>query len=212
MTITRQLTFTLIPASTIIAAIAVTSILLQIEIPLMTRDVTAIADIHPLSGILSTLGIMLWCATAAICFFSAAIVHKSNHPHIYKYLLGSAVLSTYLMLDDAFLFHEGLAPNYIGLNEKVVFFGLGVSVFILFFTNRHVILKTNYKILLLALSFLCISVIIDTILQPWLWRIGHWEFFFEDGAKWLGICCWCSYYVSTCHQSLLKMQSQTRCS
>ncbi|MGI6386716.1 MAG: hypothetical protein ACOX2W_06175 [Desulfomonilia bacterium] len=33
-------------------------------------------------------------------------------------------------------------------------------------------------------------------------RIGHWEYFLEDGAKLLGIACWCSYIAGTSRQLL----------
>ena len=29
---------------------------------------------------------------------------------------------------------------------------------------------------------------------------GNSEDIFEEGAKWLGISCWCSYYVHTAYQ------------
>jgi hypothetical protein len=37
----------------------------------MTNDTAAIARIHPIAGILSNLGVLLWCASASICLFAA---------------------------------------------------------------------------------------------------------------------------------------------
>ncbi|WP_351077831.1 hypothetical protein, partial [Shewanella sp. CAL98-MNA-CIBAN-0140] len=60
------------------------------------------------------------------------------------------------------------------------------------------------------LVFLGFSVVIDAILPPELWRLlGHWEYFIEDGAKWLGIVAWCSYFVNTSHQFLESEFSST---
>jgi hypothetical protein len=88
------------------------------------------------------------------------------------------------------------------LDEKIVYAVLGVTVTIYLVAFRRVILRTDYVFLLLALVFLSSSVVID-IFQRWMWRLGQWEFFFEDGGKWLGIACWCSYYVQTANKLLI---------
>jgi hypothetical protein len=207
--ITRQLLITLVPAILILIAVAIVSILSQISIPTLTRDVTAIANIHPLSGILSTLSILLWCVTASITLFSALILHHFKQSKTFNFLFCSSLLSTYLMLDDAFLFHEVLAFKYFGIDEKIVLLILGIAVFSYLVSFRQVILKTNYSILLLALGFLTISVLTDGILDPWFWSLGHWEYFIEDGAKWLGIASWCSYYVHTSYLFVIKAHRLT---
>ncbi len=195
--ITRQLLITLLPAILILIAVATVSILSQITISSFTRDVTAIANIHPLSGILSTLGILLWCVAASITLFAAFILRSFEQSKTFKFLFASSLLSIYLMLDDAFLFHEVLAFKYFGIDEKIVIFTLGISVFAYLVSFRQIILKTNYSVLLLAFIFLTISVLTDGILDPWFWSLGDWEYFIEDGFKWLGIVSWCSYYVQT---------------
>ncbi len=195
--ITRQLLITLLPAILILMAVATVSILSQITISSFTRDVTAIANIHPLSGILSTLGILLWCVAASITLFAAFILRSFEQSKTFKFLFASSLLSIYLMLDDAFLFHEVLAFKYFGIDEKIVIFTLGISVFAYLVSFRQIILKTNYSVLLLAFIFLTISVLTDGILDPWFWSLGDWEYFIEDGFKWLGIVSWCSYYVQT---------------
>jgi len=195
-----QLLITFIPSLSILVAMVVVSAFFQVSITTMTRDVTAIANIHPLSGILSSLGILLWCAAASICFFAAVTLRNVKPRDTFWFLLSSALLSTYFLFDDFFQFHEALASRYLGLNEKVVYAALGIALSVYLVVFRRVILRTNFGVLLLALGFLATSVVIDAILEPWLWRLGHWEYFFEDGAKWLGIAGWCSYYVHTSRQ------------
>lgn len=195
--ITQQLLITLVPAILILIAVATVSILSQISITSFIRDVTAIANIHPLSGILSTLGILLWCVAASVSLFAAFILRYFGQSKIFKFLFSSSLLSTYLMLDDAFLFHEVLAFTYFGIDEKIVLLTLGIAVLAYLVSFRQTILKTNYRVLLLAFGFLTLSVLTDGILDPWFWSLGHWEYFIEDGAKWLGIASWCSYYVQT---------------
>lgn len=77
---------------------------------------------------------------------------------------------------------------------------VAVSAYLIAF--RRIMLRTHFGMFLLALGFLATSVVIDALLEPWLSRLGHWEYLIEDGAKWLGIACWCSYYVRTSHQLL----------
>lgn len=187
----------LIPAIAILLAMAGVSVVYQVSIPSMTRDVAAIAGVHPLSGALSSLGILVWCTAAATCTFAAMLIRPVVSKEECQFLLCSALLTTYLMLDDLFQFHEALAGRYLGLNEKVVYLLLGVAVFSYLASFREIILQTNFLVFALALAFLALSVVTDTILEPWLWRLDHWALFIEDGAKWLGIVCWCSYYVET---------------
>ena len=196
----RQLWITFFPSFFILAVIGAVSAIYHVKMPDMTRDMTAIAGIHPLTGVLSNLGVLLWCAAASICLFSALTIHHVASKDIFWFLFSSGLLSLYLLFDDLFQFHEDLASRYLGLDEKVVYAVLGLAVFGYLTAFRRVILRTEYVFLLLAVGFLSSSVVIDAILQPWMWRLGHWEFFFEDGAKWLGIAAWCSYYVQTAYQ------------
>ena len=201
----RYLLIVFVPSISILLAVAVVSVLFKVSIPDMTRDVTALANIHPLSGVLSNLGILLWCSTASICFFSAMTLPNFKPRDMFWFLLSSFLLSAYLLFDDFFQFHEVLASRYLGLDEEVVYTALGIAVSAYLIAFRRVILRTNFGVLLLALGFLATSVVADTALKPWLWRrLGHWLFLFEDGAKWLGIASWCSYYVHTSHQLLVS--------
>jgi len=66
----RQLSITLIPPVVLLVVVVAVNLVNQVNPGNMTRDMAAIAGIHPLSGILSNLGILLWCvpiATAPGC-------------------------------------------------------------------------------------------------------------------------------------------------
>lgn len=182
---------------------AAAGVLFQVSMDVMTRDVTATANIHPLTGILSNLGILLWCAAASISAFAAMTLRDVKPRDTFWFLVSSALLSAYLLFDDFFLFHDELALRYLGLDQIVFYAALGIAVFAYLIAFRRVILRTNFGVLSLALGFLATSVVMDAILEPWSRRLGHWEYFFEDGAKWLGIASWCSYYVRTSHQLLV---------
>jgi len=74
----RQLLITFVPSLSILAALVVLKVLFQVTMFEMTSDVTSIAKIHPLSGILSNLGILVWCATASIAAFAALTLRNST--------------------------------------------------------------------------------------------------------------------------------------
>lgn len=194
---TRHLLVTYVPTALILAAAAAAGLFFHVRMPVLTADLSSTAGLHPLTGALSSLGILLWCATASVCGFAAMALQGRLAPEERRFLLASALLSAYLMLDDAFQFHERLAPRYLGWNERAVLAALGTAVVAYLLAFHEVIRKTNFVLLALAVAFLSVSVVIDAMLSPFLWRLGHWEYFFEDGAKWLGIASWCSYYVDT---------------
>lgn len=205
--IARQLVITLVPAILMLMAVVMVSMFSQINIGSLTRDVAAIADIHPLTGALSTLGFFLWCAAASSSLFAAMVLQRLNQTKTFWFLFCSALLSTYLMMDDAFLFHEALVSRYLGINETVFLAVLGFFVLAYLAKFKKIILTTRYGVLLLGLGFLFFSVAFDVSLQLRLWRLGDWQYFIEDGTKWLGIASWCSYYVHTSY--LLVINAST---
>ena len=120
----------------------------------------------------------------------------------------SALLSAYLLFDDFFMFHEELGPRYLRLNEKLIVVLLGVTVLTyLIYFRKIIMLQTNCFLLFLSLGLLGTSVAVDSIFYKALSaRIGYnWAFFIEDGAKWLGIGAWCSYYVQASYQSITNL-------
>jgi hypothetical protein len=200
----RQLLLTFVPSLAILGAAAAACIFFDVSMPLITRDASALAHIPPLWGIVSNLGILLWCAAASIGIFAAAALHGTGPSDAFRFLLFSALLTAYLLFDDFFQFHENLAVHYLGLDERVVVAGSGIAIAAYLVAFKGFILKrTRFVILLLALGFFAASVAMDVVLEPWLLLgIGHWEYFLEDGAKLLGIACWCSYLAGTSHQLL----------
>lgn len=76
---------------------------------------------------------------------------------------------------------------------------LTVSVYLIAF-NRT-IFRAHFGVLLL-ISGLCATFFVIKS------RVGQPEYLLEDGTKWLGIACWCSYYVHTSHQFIARTFSE----
>lgn len=201
----RLLLVVIVPAVAVLAAMAAVSVRHGVDFTLMTSDLAAIAHVHPLSGVLSNLGILLWCAAASISLFAAIVLRSSGAGQRSRFLLFSGLLSGYLLLDDFFLFHENLALWYLGLSETIVLALLGAALAVYLVAYRRVIEQTAYPVLLVSLGFFAFSVFLDVVVKEWLWRLGHWYFLLEDGSKWLGIACWLSYHAQVAHGFIVGM-------
>jgi len=205
LTFSKKLFFVYSLAISVLIAMSLVCVIYDLNVSIYTRDVTATVGTPPLTGFLSNLGIYLWCISAFSCFFAAMILHEIGQKKFVLFLIASGLLTMYLMIDDAFLFHEYYALRIFGVEDKVVFLFLGVFVLVYLKSFIQIILKTKYILLFTACAFLGLSVVIDAILYRWLLdEIGNWIFLIEDGAKWIGIVSWAVYYTNTSYSFIVK--------
>lgn len=173
----------------------------QIPFGDMTRDPGTVTG-NIFIGTLSYLGIMLWAATAAICFISAGLLQKI--PSASRFFLASGLFTSLLALDDAFMIHEeliprllrGLIPILFDTNEwpmYIVYLIIMLAYFILF--HRYILTKTSFPILVLALCFLGGSLLFDVFLVSF--PSPALQPLFEDGIKFMGITLWLYYFFVT---------------
>jgi len=177
---------------------------LALEVRIFTQDATALAKVHPLAGVLSSLGILLWWTSTSIWFFCATLGEPAVTARQRRFCLSSAGLSGYLALDDLFQIHESLAPVYLGVPEKGVYALLGLAVAVYLLVFRAELLNRRGLLLLGALGLLAASVLVDS-LDSWLWRMGHWTYLLEDGFKWMGIVAWAAFCIAWCRQALVPV-------
>jgi drug/metabolite transporter (DMT)-like permease len=87
------------------------------------------------------------------------------------------------------MFHEVVFPQYFHVSENIVYLGyLLIIVAYLFFFIHEIYFDTNFTLLVAALLAFGSSVLIDLF----------WGFAFaEDGAKFIGIIFWATYYFSS---------------
>lgn len=185
-----QAAVTYFPATTtLLVAVAVVAAT-DIDAASITMDTTAYLGAHPLTGALSNVGILLWCAAASISLLAALLTARAGSHDRARFLL-----------------HEDLAWRYLGIGQKTVLVGLGAWVGTWLLAFRRGILATNWGALALAVAFLSTSVLVDLgqgVLQQ---HIGDWIYLAEDGPKWLGIVSWCSYLVQAAYRSVLDATS-----
>ncbi|WP_086543190.1 hypothetical protein [Algoriphagus antarcticus] len=156
------------------------------------------AVVEPYIGMLSNIGVIFWCFTVAILFFSSKIAKDFGKPKIvYQFFLFTGLLTLLMMIDDLFLLHDVIIPYYLNISEKLFYLFYGSSVVALLYTFRKVILNTDYILFLLAFGLMAGSVITDVLLA---FGVNIREtYLIEDGFKFMGIISWFVYFVRTCY-------------
>lgn len=166
----------------------------QIPVAQLMRDPAAITGTPFYIGLLSNIGILLWCAAAAVCIFSAIALRKiAIYKELYSFLLTSGLLTSMLVFDDFLLLHESAFPNYLNIPERFVYLVYGIITLLYLVRFNKIILKTDFILLLFAFGFLGVSILIDKILP-----FSEFSVFVEDGAKLLGIVSWFAYFTRVC--------------
>jgi hypothetical protein len=189
-----QLVFIGATAVLVFAAVFVVGRALGVAPGDLTRDITVVAGLHPLAGLLSNLGVLVWCAGSAIALFTALYFRTGPGATTARYLLSGALLSTYLLLDDLFMLHELVAGSSLGLSENAVYLVLGVAVLVHLTLFRRFLLAIGPWPLFIALGLLGCSMFTDMLQEHLLW-MGTWRSVLEDGFKWLGIVAWSAQFI-----------------
>jgi len=189
------------PALFVLGVTVLAKLQARVPISFFSLDATSTLNGHPLTGAQSTLGVLVWCAAAGICFFSCVVLHaRRGDKDVRSFLLWSGVIATVLALDDMFLVHEDLARRYLLLSEEVVFLAYGAVLDWYLIRFRRNILGSEYPLLLLAFVLLGSSMVVDFLQASW---PGSGRIFFEGGTKLLGIVTWSAYLIRICFQTVI---------
>jgi hypothetical protein len=157
-------------------------------------------------GLLARVDVVLMCAIAAILLFAsrlASVMQKSKE--VTLFLLFGGLFTLLLMCDDFFMFHDWVFRDIIPIPENLIFafYALSGVSFLIFF--RHLILKTDYVILLIGFGLLGVSVIVDaSIVFGFNWK---YESVLEDGAKFLGMFSWFAYFLMSSYDLIRPAKS-----
>jgi hypothetical protein len=170
----------------------------HLDMEILTRDPAAVAATHPLTGMISNLGILLWCSCAAICLFCFKLLKtKPLNREFSLFFLFSGYLTTILVLDDLFLLHEDIFPKYLNISEKLVLCTYAIVFSLYLFRFKKLILKTDFLLLLLAFGFFSASIISEILIKNDVIMV-------EDWLKLFGIVNWLAYFTRLCFQQIEK--------
>jgi hypothetical protein len=189
-----------LPVIALILFLVAASIYDQLNIGIFTRDPATLTASNPFLGVLSSIGILFWAATAAICFFGFAMLRSAaGERSTPRFLLDAGLITTLLLLDDQFLLHEYVFPLYLHFGEKIALLGYFVIVAAFLWRYRQQILSTDYLLLALAFGLFGFSVLADNLFSAVDDNCGY---LLEDGPKLFGIIVWFTYWSSVCAQLL----------
>ena len=181
------------------------SIRTGIPIRIFMADPLQTLDGNPFTGVVSNIGILIWCASASVCFFTSAILRKRESDGGFStFFLCSGLLTCMLLFDDFFQFHEYLFPRFLNIDEKMVVAIYGMLTFLYLVRFRNIIWTTEFVPLLMAFGFLGVSVIIDRFPH----NVLKWHFLYEDGTKLLGIVSWFGYFTVTSFRAVREWARQ----
>lgn len=148
---------------------------------------------HVYYGAMSTLGIMLWVATAAICLMSALVFWaQERNKQLIGFAFTAGMLSGWLALDDAFLLHETVFPK-LGVAENIVLVVYMVLAIAYAVKSWRVIYSGEFWIFLIAGGAIAVSLFVDIVLH----NEASIIVVIEDSAKFIGICCWAGFHIVT---------------
>lgn len=177
---------------------------LQTAVPAerLFRDMIIVAEEYPgcchvYDGLISNLGVLLWWAAASVTGFSAlAAVSLSGRIYDILALAMAAVFSAWLAIDDLFMVHETVLP-LLGMPQPATYALYGTLTCAYIALSWRVVLTAAPMLLLMALSALGMSVVIDILGDHDLGAISDWlhgnmavKFALEDAFKFLGIGFW----------------------
>jgi hypothetical protein len=156
-------------AAVLVATVAIAIVLIAAElagedVEKLTGDVVSTASVHPWTGFLSTLGLLAWAACFGVCALAAAVLRMRGDQRA-PFFAVTALLLAYLALDDAYLIHEYLADDVIGVPQPVVYTALAAVIVYTGRRFRRVVAATDVRLLAIALGALSASVAIDVVEQ-----------------------------------------------
>lgn len=153
-------------------------------------------------GLASNLGILIWCASAAIMIFAYLVLRRKGVANkTASFLLAFGLIGLWLAIDDLYMVHEAVGDGFLAafgtsddVGEGATFVVYMLIFFYFVFRYRYVISRTDY-LLLASFIILCgINAVFD--LAPS--RLGiRYSGRIEEIIKFLAIVNWFAYTTRT---------------
>jgi hypothetical protein len=170
-----------------------------------TGDPSKVFETHPFIGFLSNIGILFWCGTATICFFTFSLIGKELPLMKRRFILFSGLFTLFLLIDDLFMFHEEVFPFIFHTSHKRIMAAYVLLALGFLFFFRKTIFENHFPVFLLAGFFLGGSVVMDMLFPN-----EGLQHLFEDGFKLLGIFTWMIYFIMICGPSFEEVRDSGR--
>lgn len=152
-------------------------------------------------GFVSNVGVLLWAATGCIFLFTHSVLRGCGEAQHGSFLLASGLFVAWLGLDDLFLLHEVVLPDYLGVPQMIVGAAYGAVAFAYLAVYRRHITAGPSALLIAALALLATSLAVDQgadLLDLDFTGLRT----LEDAPKLAGIGAWLAYAVHTCMSAI----------
>lgn len=189
----RTFGYVFVPPTLVVLAVGVVSVATGHSVATFTMEPTTALGGAPYVGAVSSLGCYGWAAAIGIFLLGACLLYDGMRRRDAAFLACSALITGYLLADDAFTLHEAVLPA-VGIPEFVTYLAI-LAVIGAYAAAFHAeIRRSAWLFLGLAVLLLGGSVAVDAaweILEPA--RGANIEQLAEDAAKLLGISSWVGY-------------------
>jgi len=170
-----------------------------------TADPATVFGYNPLYGYISNLGVILWGACMSVCLFSALILNsRRDQSKMIAFFISFGALTAVLMLDDLFMFHEKLAPEYLNISEKWVLLTYALYAAGSIYHFRDILFTHDMKFFIISFAAFASSVLLDQIATRYYFP---GEFLFEDGLKFIGIASWLTYFLNMASTHIMALMT-----
>ncbi len=165
------------------------------------RDPASSTGAHPLLGLVSNVGVLAWCAALSCSLLGVMLLRGARAPAAERhFLIGGAALTALLMLDDLFLLHQQLYPQWLGVPEALVLAFYAICGGLWLMHCREQILASRIVLLITAVALFSVSLLVDWIFVPG--PEDTLPYLLEDGAKLLGIASWLGFFVEATYRQV----------
>jgi hypothetical protein len=195
-----------VPAVVAVAAVLLVWRKTGIPIRVFFIDPVAEFDAPMYIGLFSNLGVLLWCASAAVCLFGGWLLMRApGRREVAWFLVCAGLLTGFLQVDDLYLLHEEVLPDHCHVPQMLVFAGYDLLFLSFLVGFRRVLHTTDHLLLFLAFGFLGLSAFIDLFVTPEEFFIAGTvpgRHLVEDGFKLLGVVTWAAFFIRTSMQQV----------
>lgn len=198
------LLFVCIPASAVIVGVKVVEIATGRNPSFLLDDPYSLADMSPLFGLVSNLGVLVWCSTAAVLLFGYVIGGRTDLPDEWqRFLLAAGLFTALLLVDDLFAVHESVPQLLFGEDRtrnlqdatELVIFSIYGLIFLAFIRRfRHQLAETRFLIGIVSMGCFAASLVFD---------MAHARPTWEDGFKFLGIVTYATFFLLVSHDLMI---------
>jgi hypothetical protein len=189
------------PTVALLALVGMVARPIGVEPGVFLRDPAHIAHVPFYTGIISNLGIAVWCAGAVMALFAAAALPKTpDRREDRRFLLWSGLLTLYLMVDDLAMLHDDVYRNLFHIYEQVVFL-VYLPIAAIYLTRfRRQLFGPHVALVVLTGAFTILSLTMDQwhmLLTVFGRIIVPENQLVEKGAKLLSMVSWMAFLART---------------